>query len=128
MICAHPFCNGRHDGRYRIHELCPAAAEKRRASWRSYDGRLRDRQWETFTARQSDPSVVVDTRSHKRIFYKMQWALARRMAANETKLSAMYSEGGWTFLGKQQTTQQTTNMPGVFWHLLEGDAALERQK
>jgi hypothetical protein len=37
MKCNYPQCTGNHSGKWRISEMCPAAQEKRRASWRAYE-------------------------------------------------------------------------------------------
>jgi hypothetical protein len=73
--CSHPLCTGKHSGRWCIAELCPLAQEKRRASWRAYDGHLREAYRGSCAARLKNPSVKLDMRSQRRARRKRIWAL-----------------------------------------------------
>jgi len=97
MKCSHPECTGNHSGNWRIREMCPAAQEKRRASWLAYDYHLWEKQTAAHVARfgsaSSDtvvnPDAALDLRYMKRCEYKYMWELQKRIADADERMDAL---------------------------------------
>ena len=108
MNCGkHPFCTGKHGGKWRISDLCPVAQEKRPASWRAYDDHLHEAHLRTYAERFGEPgtetwlaprhmkirnpAVTLDMRLSKRTLYKYLWALRKRALEATQRLSELAS-------------------------------------
>jgi hypothetical protein len=97
MKCSHPECTGKHGGKWRISEMCPAAQEKRRVSWRAYDDHLHEKDQAAYVARFGSLSsripvnedVGLDLRWMKRRMYKYMWQLQKRIAESDERMDAL---------------------------------------
>jgi len=80
--------------------MCPAAQEKRRASWRVYDQHLQEKHQASYVAMFGSLSSTIpinkDVRLHlgymKRCFYKYKWQLEKRIARADERLNELFNE------------------------------------